>query len=153
MSMKLAEALALRADLNKRMQQLRMRLQRNARAQEGDQPAEDPKALIAELEGVARDLESMIQRINRTNCATELEAGVSIADAIATRDLLASKNEIYRNLADAAAFTQDYRTKSEVRFYSTVSVSETQARVDELARQHRELDTRIQELNWKTDLL
>ncbi len=151
--MKLAEALALRADLNKRMQQLRMRLQRNARAQEGDQPAEDPKALIAELEGVARDLESMIQRINRTNCATELEAGVSIADAIATRDLLASKNEIYRNLADAAAFTQDYRTKSEVRFYSTVSVSETQARVDELARQHRELDTRIQELNWKTDLL
>lgn len=151
--MKLAEALALRADLNKRMQQLRMRLQRNARAQEGDQPAEDPKALIAELEGVARDLESMIQRINRTNCATELDAGVSIADAIATRDLLASKNEIYRNLADAAAFTQDYRTKSEVRFYSTVSVSEIQARVDDLARQHRELDTRIQELNWKTDLL
>lgn len=82
--MKLAEALALRADLNKRMQQLRMRLQRNARAQEGDQPAEDPKALIAELEGVARELESLIQRINRTNSATELDAGVTIADAIAT---------------------------------------------------------------------
>jgi hypothetical protein len=151
--MKLAEALALRADLNKRMQQLRMRLQRNARAQEGDQPAEDPKALIAELEGVARELESLIQRINRTNSATELDAGVTIADAIATRDMLASKNEIYRNLADAAAFTQDYRTKSEVRFYSTVSVSEIQAKVDSLARQHRELDTRIQESNWKTDLL
>lgn len=68
-------------------------------------------------------------------------------------DMLASKNEIYRNLADAAAFTQDYRTKSEVRFYSTVSVSEIQAKVDSLARQHRELDTRIQESNWKTDLL
>jgi hypothetical protein len=40
--MKIAEALALRSDLQKRLEQLKQRLVRNARIQEGDAPEEDP---------------------------------------------------------------------------------------------------------------
>jgi hypothetical protein len=39
-----------------------------------------------------------------------------------------------------------------VKFVSTVGVAQIQARADELARAHRELDTKIQEMNWRTDL-
>ena len=45
--MKLANALAQRADLQRRMAQLGSRLMNNAKVQEGEQPAEDPKALLA----------------------------------------------------------------------------------------------------------
>ena len=51
--MKLAEALQLRADLQKRMEQLASRLYDNATVQEGDAPAEDPAALLAEYEDCA----------------------------------------------------------------------------------------------------
>ena len=46
--MKLAEALSERADIQKRIQQLRSRLRRNALVQEGEKPAEDPHALLEE---------------------------------------------------------------------------------------------------------
>jgi hypothetical protein len=86
--MKLAEALILRADSYKRIEQLRTRLKRNAKTQEGDAPAENPGELVSEFEAIARELEKLIQRINRTNSSTDLHKGVTIADALATRDLL-----------------------------------------------------------------
>ena len=49
--MKLAEALQERADLNRRIQQLQQRLSSNAVVQEGEQPAEAPSELLAELDG------------------------------------------------------------------------------------------------------
>jgi len=55
--MKLAEALILRSDLQKRIEQLRHRLTNNAKVQEGDAPAEKPEALLKELEGSATELE------------------------------------------------------------------------------------------------
>ena len=48
--MKLAEALILRADLQKRIAQLSARLKDSAKVQEGDEPTEDLKALFAELD-------------------------------------------------------------------------------------------------------
>jgi hypothetical protein len=39
-----------------------------------------------------------------------------------------------------------------VRFRSTVSIGEIQKQADALAREHRELDARIQELDWQIDL-
>ena len=44
--MKLAEALANRADLQRRVEQMRTRLQRSARVQEGESPPEDPRELL-----------------------------------------------------------------------------------------------------------
>ena len=48
--MKLAEALQMRADLQRRISQLSGRLHNNARVQEGEQTPEDPEQLLMELE-------------------------------------------------------------------------------------------------------
>lgn len=151
--MKLAEALVLRADKKKRIEQLKQRIIRNAKVQEGEKPAENPETLIQEMERISQELVVLIQRINKTNSITEIEKGVSIADGIASRDILVLKHSIYRDLAQAATVTQDIRTKSEVKFKGTIKVSQIQEIADLMAKNHRELDTRIQEMNWKTELL
>ncbi len=151
--MKLAEALILRADCQKRAEQLKQRLLRNAKVQEGDKPAEDPKELAKEFERVSEELMQLIQRINRTNSATEFEPGVTLTDALATRDVIRLKHAVYQELAQAATVTQARYSKSEVKFQSVVNVAGTQKQADELAREYRELDARIQEANWRTELL
>lgn len=150
--MKLAEALILRADSQKRFERLKQRLVRSAKVQEGDQPAEDPQALLAELEQTAAQLTRLIQQINRTNSVVELEKGLTLSDALAVRDVIQLKHTAYRELAKSATITQDRLTKSEVKFRSAVSVQDMQKQADVLAREHRELDARIQALNWQADL-
>jgi hypothetical protein len=49
---KLAEALSLRADATRRVEQLRTRIVANARFQEGEEPTEDAAALLAEASAV-----------------------------------------------------------------------------------------------------
>ena len=150
--MKVAEALALRADLQRRLEQLKQRLVRNARIQEGDAPEEDPVALQAELETSAQELTLLIQRINRTNSAARF-GNRTLADALAERDVLKIRYNAYRELAAAASTTQARMTRSEVKFISTVSVAAIQRKADDLAREYRELDTRIQEADWLTTLM
>ena len=149
--MKIAEALALRADLQRRLEQLKQRLVKNARIQEGDTPAEDPVELQSELEKSAQELTAIIQRINRTNAAARL-GDRTMADALAERDVLKIRYNAYRELANAASTSQSRATRSEVKFISTVSVAAMQRKADDLAREYRELDTRIQEADWLTTL-
>ena len=105
--MKIAEALAPRADLQRRLEQLKQRLVKNARIQEGDKPEEDPVELQAELERSAQELIVIIQRINRTNAAARL-GDRTMADALAERDVLKIRYNAYRELAAAASTTQGY---------------------------------------------
>lgn len=151
--MKLAEALILRADCQKRVAQLKSRLIANAKIQEGDAPAETPQDLIAELGRVSAELLDLIKRINRTNSATALSGTGTISDALAERDVLALERAAYAELAQTAAITLDRYSRSEVKYIATINVAETQKRADELAKKYRELDMRIQELNWKTELV
>ena len=149
--MKLAEALALRADCQKRLEQLKVRLLRNAKVQEGEQPAEDPQALIETFESTAAELTRLIHRINLTNASAEV-AGRSLTQALAERDVLKLRQAMYRDLAQAATITHSVSTRSEVRFRGTVTVSTVQKQADEAARALRELDARIQEANWSIEL-
>ena len=150
--MKLAEALILRADCQKRFAQLKSRLLANAKIQEGDQAAEDPKELATELERVADELAGLIKRINKTNSASVFAGNRTISDALAERDVLGLRRAAYSEVALNAALRQDRYTRSEVKFVSTINVAEIQRRADELAKEYRELDARIQELNWQTEL-
>jgi hypothetical protein len=150
--MKLAEALILRADCKKRLEQLKARVIRNAKVQEGDQPAEAPEALLAEFERIARELADLIKRINRTNSATPFGDGRNLSDALAERDVLALRHRLYNELAQAASISQDRYSRSEVKYVSVVSVADAQKRADDLAQAFRTLDARIQELNWQAEL-
>jgi hypothetical protein len=150
--MKLAEALILRADCQKRIAQLKSRLFTNAKVQEGDAPAEIPQDLIAELGRVSTELLDLIKRINRTNSAMPFAGLGTISDALAERDVLALQRSAYAELAQTAAITHDRYSRSEVKYISTINVAEIQKRADELAKSYRDLDARIQEFNWQTEL-
>jgi hypothetical protein len=151
--MKLAEALAERSDCQNRIEEMKKRLIRSARVQEGDQPAEDTTELLAETERTFARMLELVSAINRTNSKTEFDNERSISDAIAERDVIGKRRDFLAGIAEAASTRQDRYSKSEVRFVSTVSVGQLQTEVDQLAKRYRELDTRLQELNWKTELI
>ena len=65
--MKLAEALQERADLNRRIESLRVRLNTNAIVQEGEKTPEEPQELLKELNRCTVRLEELIKKINITN--------------------------------------------------------------------------------------
>jgi hypothetical protein len=150
--MKLAEALILRADLQKRIEQLKQRILNNVMVQEGDEPAEDPSQLLRELEQASAELVDLVQRINRTNSSTQLDDTLSLADALAVRDSLKTRHAMYRELAQAAVIKHSRFSRSEVKFVSMVSVSNIQQTADRLAKEHRELDALIQASNWNSEL-
>ena len=151
--MKLAEALILRADCQKRIAQLKSRLLVNAKVQEGDKLAETPQDLLTEFGRVSTELLDLIKRINKTNSATVFTDGGTISDALAQRDVLALQRTAYAELAQTAAISHGRFTRSEVKYVSTIKVAEIQKRADELAKSYRNLDARIQESNWQTELI
>ena len=151
--MKLAEALAERSDCQMRIEEMKKRLIRSARVQEGDQPAEDTTELLAETERIFARMLVLVSAINRTNAKTSFDTRLTISDAIAERDVVGKRRDFLAGIAEAASTRQDRYSKSEVRFVATLSVGKLQTAVDQLAKRYRELDTRLQELNWKTELI
>lgn len=150
--MKLANALSNRADIQKRIAQLQVRLNNNAKVQENEKPSEDPKALLKELDGLFNELETLVSRINKTNNLT-VSDGVSLTEMIAKRDCLKQKISIMRSFLDNASAKVDRYSNKEIKIESTVEVSALQKTVDKLSKQLRETDEKIQELNWTTELI
>ena len=119
--------------------------------QEGEKPSEDPKELLAEFDGCIARLEELAARINLVNCRTVVE-GKSLTELLARRDSLTLKLRTYQNFLSEAS-QQTYRAmRTEIRILSTVDVRRTQKTVDALAKELRELDNRIQAVNWTTEL-
>ena len=150
--MKLANALSQRSELQERIRQLESRLMDNAKVQEGEQPAEDPADLLAELESCCGQLEDLITRINRTNSAT-LVKGKALSDLLARRDVWKQKLQILRDFLSSASELATRRTVGEIKIRSTVNVREMQKQLDASSKALRELDEAIQEANWTTELL
>ena len=70
--MKLAEALITRKEMYRKLNLLAERIQKNIIIQEGDEPVEDPNALMPELETLSQAITELVQRINATNASTRL---------------------------------------------------------------------------------
>jgi len=150
--MKLAEALNLRADLQKRIANLRERLIKNAKVQEGDTPSEDPNMLLNELNDNIIELENIIKLINKTNSATYID-NESISDIIAKRDTLGLKLSILRSFISESANKIERYSNKEIKILSTVNVAEKQKEIDNLSKEYRLIDTKLQGLNWTTDII
>ena len=151
--MKLAEALLLRVDLQKRLRQIEGRLVKNAKMQGDDPPSEQPNDLLIEFDECNRQWEELIQRINKTNSFTKIDSEISIADLITKRDALKQKLNALYKLSEGATLEHERYSRSEVIWRSSVSVSEIQKRISELAKAYREMDNKLQAINWGTDLL
>ena len=151
--MKLAEALAHRADVQRRIEQMRVRLQKSALVQEGESPPEDPQELLDETERLISELEGYVRRINRTNLSATLADGeTTLTDALARRDALTLRYGTLKTLVSTASDRLPRYGRAEIRILPAVEVGPLRRRMDELARQRRELDTSIQQANWAIDL-
>lgn len=150
--MKLAEALSLRAEMKTKIGQLALRLNQNAKVQEGEKPAENPYTLIEELESVSGEMEKLIKDINYTNCMT-VENGVSLTDMIAEKDVLKKKIAVIRTFLARSGEVIDRYSNKEIKVHSTVDIAELQKKVDSMSKQLRELDMNIQRINWTVDLI
>ncbi|MBR4455893.1 MAG: DIP1984 family protein [Solobacterium sp.] len=149
--MKLAEALQARADLNKKIAQLRTRIINNALVQEGEKTAENPADLMKQLNDAAAELENLIARINLTNSTVKTDDG-TLTECIAKRDVMTMKLSILRDLINEASATAYRARGTEIRIRPAVDVASLQKEADRLARDLRLLDNHIQETNWTTEL-
>ena len=140
-----------RADLQKRIAQLRERLANNVKVQEGDQPAEKPEDLFKELEGSLNQLKELIVKINRTNQETVWE-GMTLTEMIAGKDVLSMHLGALRATLEAANVRSDRYSRNEIKFVRTIDVNNLQKKVDDLSKDLRELDSKLQQANWMTDL-
>ena len=151
--MKIAEALLLRSDLQKKMASLRERVGKYAVVQDGDQPHEDPNQLLKESFGVMKEFETLVCRINQSNAATKLADGRTLTEAIAVRDTLVSQHSLLVHAIAKSQKEPSRYSQSEIKWVATINVQSLQKQTEDLAKKIRELNVGIQETNWKHDLI
>lgn len=150
--MKLAEALSIRKDLQKRIQQLEQRIKSNVKVQEGDEPLEDPNELMKELHSCLIQLEELIARINLTNIKTKNAEGLTITQLIAKKDTLTTRLGILRNIYSEATNIVNRYSSSELRIECVIDAKQLSKQIDDYSGRLRKLDIEIQSLNFLTEL-
>lgn len=150
--MKLAEALQYRSDLQNRIEELRKRLTVNANYQEGEKPLEDVADLRRDLDDSISQLEELIFRINDTNSKTMTSRG-SLTKVLAMRETLKLKRSVLASLAEAASDITPRYGRSEIKVFTSVDVKSLQKEMDGLAKELREIELLVQQMNWITELV
>lgn len=145
---KLAEGLLLRADLLKKIEHLQNRIRPVLIVSDDKQPQENPDKLLAQMRKAIQDLESIIVRINKTNNETLVEGEGSLMEALAKRGALKMLSEKLRNIRYAAQVDNS----GDTTLKTTIDIKKLQAEMDQAGRAFREIDSKIQEINWLTEL-
>ena len=103
------------------------------------------------------ELELLIRTINRTNSGTVMADGRTVTDALAERDVLRLRYSMLKVSAEAASGAQQNvgfmrATRSELKYMRALDVKGLREQASDIARRARELDARIQQVNWTTEL-
>ncbi len=151
--MKLAEALLLRADLQKKLASLKVRLGENVKVQDGDSPSEDPSELMAAASQIIAELYALIDRIHRTNAVAMIDGTTTMLSALTRRDELAEQHRLVQIAIDHAKTAGDRYSLREIKWTKTVDIQKLQKQADEISMNLRQLNMTIQEKNWMVDLL
>ena len=150
--MKLAEALSIRADLQKRVAQLKERIKESAKVQEGDEPCDNVEELYKELDEALVQLEDLVYRINITNVQI-VQDGDSLTRLIAKRDVLSLRVKTLQEVVRHVSANDTRYGRNELKYVRTIDIKALRKEADTYAKQYRELDLKIQSLNWTVDLV
>ncbi|GAB3044832.1 DIP1984 family protein [Acinetobacter apis] len=151
--MKLAEALLIRSDQQKKISSLKQRIGNNVLVQEGSLPSEDPNKLLAEIFNIITEQQNLIYKINMTNANTQLENGNTLLQFIMQRDAAVERHKILIATIEKAHQEPDRYSSREIKWNKTITVSSLQKQADDVAAKIRDLNIHIQSLNWKIDLV
>jgi len=85
------------------------------------------------------------------------ERGLSVTDALAERDVLRLRYSMLKVSADAASGASQQAgfmrtTRSELKYLRALDVRDLRQQASDVARRARELDARVQQVNWTTEL-
>ena len=151
--MKLAEALSLRKDLETRVALLKTLLGDSSRVQEGDEPGETPESLMEELDGCLEKLEYYVYNINVTNMNVKDENGKTMTKLLSERDTLRKRIDVldYAFKTITGALTR--YSRNEVRHVVTIDQKTLRSKINQLSQQYRQLDMKIQTMNYTYDLM
>ena len=150
--MKLAEALLLRADLNKKLASLRERINRNAIVQEGETPKEKVEDLLAEATSVLEEQQKLVRTINAANESTKLADGRLLADVLALRDTLIAQHSLLNAAIAATHKDVDRYSQREIKWIAQIDVASLQKQADDLSRKIREVNVTVQAANWHIEI-
>ena len=150
--MKLAEALLLRGDMQKKLESLRERIIRNTVVQEGESPSEDPNALLEQVDALSDRLRKLVFAINQTNLKGTTGQGRTLTEALAERDVSILRHSIVQAVATSAVKPPERYGVKEIRWIKTVDVAVLQKAADDLAKAVRELNAEIQAANWQIEI-
>lgn len=78
--------------------------------------------------------------------------GRTMTKLLAERDILKKRIDILRNTFNEAT-NSGSRYRNEVRFVTTIKVKPLRQELDKFAQQYRQLDMKIQELNFTNNLI
>ena len=151
--MKLAEALLIRSDMQKKLAQLKGRIRNNAKVQEGDVPSEDPNELIIDASQIISELATLIERIHRTNAIANTDKGQSMLTLLVERDTLEMRHKLLIEAIEAANSESDRYSHREIKWHVMVSVASLQKQADDIAMKLRQINIVIQSNNWQIDLV
>ena len=149
--MKLAEVLQERADLNRKIRELEIRIRNNSLVQEGDTTSEDAKELLNELNRAIERLTIITGKINMVNSTTKVKDR-TLTEIIARKDTLTTKLSIYRNIINYCSVRAERSTRNEIKIFTTMNVKELQKEYDVISKEIRELDNLLQESNWTIEV-
>ena len=144
--MKLAEALSNRADLQRRISQLKGRLKDSAKVQEGDTPAEDVETLFLELDSCLEYQEKLVNQITYTNMQN-MQYGENLTRMLAKSASLSARVSLMREVLKHVTETETRYGRNEIRYIRTVDVANLRKDTDSYCKQLRELDNLIQSIN------
>jgi len=150
--MKLAKALILRAEAQKKLASLRSSIASHCKVQEGTDPQENPADLMNEAFGVIKELRNLVIKINRANTTGKLPDGRSLTEAIGKRDELIQKHSLVLHAIEHSKIEVDRYGMAEIKWVSCLEVKNLRKQADDLAKNIREINFQIQEANWNIDL-
>ncbi len=151
--MKLADALLLRSDMNKKLGSLAERIKGNCRVQDGEEPGEDPQKLMAEAFRISQELEQLVCQINRTNLTVKLTTGQTMMEAIAERDRLVLQHKLLKDAATACRVENNYYSQSEIKWKAVLNIEGLEKQADDVSKRIREVNSAVQEANWNNELV
>lgn len=151
--MKLAEALVLRADLQKKLENLKKRLANSVRKLDDIQVIEDPAALKLEADESITVLYSLIDLIYRTNQSVILPSRQSMVTVLAKRDELVERRKLLDYIINKSLLDSGLYFNERGKWQPAIDISAYQKQMDDIAMQIRRLNLDIQQTNWQVDLV
>ena len=150
------EALALKTDLDNRIENLGNRYVTNITVLHGKTPHENPKKLLEEIDENIAQLNDLCYRIDVADLAVKNSEGKTLIELVIDKKSTETRLEILRRALNEVTFgtwnEYGYTSSRDVDFDTVIDIDTVTKQVDECAEKLRKLNSEIEKLNIDTEI-